>query len=188
MPSKANNSGLKPSVAFHLEDAAQANISAKIALLRARLESGEKLTDLPTSLRQFNAWTPPNPVTRALLRKNANETLARNPGLRAAALSLIEQAVFARQPKATAGEKAGARLREKIELHRRIREIAEAELLRAREQTVKLERELSAQRAQVRSMEAEAQRIRENYESRIANLQAQNAELTRSLKPPIRGI
>lgn len=176
----------KPQVAFVSEQRARENITRKLEALRALLDSGTSASDVPTSLRRFNAWTSSGSSDSLPFLCNSNVTLSRYPELSQIAKALVAAAKTAGKPVPSAREIGLVRARERAALHQRIRQIAEAELIRARGENTRLRAEIEALRAQVSSMSEETVRIREEYDAAFSALRAQHAEVVRSLKTNLR--
>lgn len=168
---------MKPSVAFESQKKARINLQKKVARMRALVEKGECLTDLPVSLRQFNAWANASGVQEDRFDTNANETLARNQDIRSAAIELMAlvKTLLQRQPHGR--EESVARAKEQARLHKTIRQIAEAEMSRAHNDVRSLREENEALRAQSRSIAEEAIRIKEQLERELASERKKVAEL-----------
>jgi hypothetical protein len=176
----------KPTVAFCSEENARRNIQAKVGAIRELLDAGARPPDVPTSLRQFNAWSRPQSKDCGALHRNANETLARHLDLSSAVRSLVRLTKAVAKPQVRQRDAGLARTRERSEVHKVIRQIAEAELLRSRADNTRLRAELEALRAQVDSMTEEADRIRREYEEEIAKLRVRNAEVLRARRTNVR--
>ncbi len=176
----------KPPVAFVSEHRARENITRKLDALRGLLDAGTVSPEMPTSLRRFNAWTRSGSGDNLPLFRNSNVTLSRYVELSQTAKVLVTAAKAAGRPVPKAREIGLARARERAALHQRIRQIAEAELIRARGENTRLRAEIQALRAQSKSMTEETARIREEYEVALAALRSQHAEVVRALRSKVR--
>jgi hypothetical protein len=185
---KKQRQAKKPGVAFISEQHARENLQRKLRALSTLLKSGARPPQVPTSLRRFNAWTVDRIDDESALRRNANETLARYPALKATAIELVQRAKATSKPPVNRREASVARARERANLHLTIRQIAEAALMRARLEINSLQMKLTALQGQLDSVVDESVRIRAEYEEALSNLRAQHAELLRARPTNIRPI
>lgn len=163
-----------PSVALRNKATADENIRIKIAyfqnLISEATSEGEKgaesLAALPTSIRQFNNWELVNAVNVPLgesfsFRRNAPQTLNAAPGSLATVRACVEAAKRLRGRSADdAGSQGGrvfrlATLTRNIQIEKQLRNIAERELIAARERIESLKVELKILKAQNESKSRE---------------------------------
>lgn len=178
------NRGHKPSVAFKNQDAAKSNIQAKLELLSrvvadlaatTSLMTGykktrETLEKLPSSTRQFNAWTgsqlPRELLPSTPLRVNAHQTL-KGSGL-LESVDAATRAVKELRVEAAAPSKKEERLAHTVrraKLAEELRKIAEREI-------VSLKRAYANALDHIKDLESQLASLTRESQSRIAVLEA----------------
>lgn len=190
-----------PPVAAENAETARRNIDQKIKLVTQYLirESGEiqptesvsnvplALSDLPTSVRQFNLWE--SAALRADIRdlvapfsRNSNSTLKKNSDLHQLVIHQLTALAASKTTSVQKKEATKSALLRKLAIANHLRTIAEKELIRAR-------RELMGHRDRVRALEAElnstAAKSKEEIDrlnEELASLKADNARLVVAAK------
>lgn len=176
--------GHKPSVAYKNQEAAKSNIQAKldflscfvaelattVSLVTDSQQAREALEALPSSTRQFNAWTG-SYLSRELrpttpLRANAQQTLKRS-GLLAsvdAAIKVIKQLRHEASIPSKKEERFASAVR-RAKLAEELRKIAEREI-------VALKRAHADALERLRDLESQMMSLTRESKSRIAALEA----------------
>jgi hypothetical protein len=181
-------SGRKPSNAYVLEAEALANLQHKVEVLKEFIsgamteESRRRLAlEVPTSGRQFHTWecewtSPP-------LRHSSALTLKKYPALKLAVPVLLAQAKARRAPaspnKNLVERVAG--VRRKVQMHRVLRQIAEAEMVNLRREGMRLRADLENAQCAFASFERKAQAKLSELEAQLADSEAARAKLTAQL-------
>lgn len=178
--------GVKPSVAHASEEAAKANIRAKLrlieaAILQAQAAGGDRLPEgYPASRTKFNDWAP------TALTSNANATLKRYPDLLQsveAAVRLVRTMESALStplvPERQARFEAARRAQR---IHWTLRTIAERAAVGARREVASLREEMVVLKAAKDSAQREFDRILAELNGEIETLRFANAALAKQLK------
>lgn len=170
----------KPRVAFANEEAARLNIRRKIDRLRSMFSAGVLTEDAPKSLNQFNAWSFAGVNPDDCFSKNGHETLTRHESLKADARELTALAKKWEKPTPPARALSVSRARDKVQLHMKLRQIAERHALQMLSENIDLRKELATLRANFESMADELTRIRREYEAELQKVRNRNSELIKS--------
>lgn len=183
--------GVKPSVAHASEEAAKANIRAKLrlieaAILQAQAAGGDRLPEgYPASRTKFNDWAPTGSASAALT-SNANATLKRYPDLLQsveAAVGLVRTMESALNtplvPERQARFEAARRAQR---IHWTLRTIAERAAVGARREVASLREEMVVLKAAKDSAQREFDRILAELNGEIETLRFANAALAKQLK------
>lgn len=187
MPTPApprGNRGFKPSVAFKNQDAAKFNIQAKLELLsrivadlaattslvKGSQKTRETLETLPSSTRQFNAWTglqlPHELLPSTPLRVNAQQTLKRS--------GLLESVDAATRAVKELMQESAAPSRKEERLAYTIRRAKLAEELRkiAEREIILLKRAHANALDRIKDLESQLASLMRESQSKIAALEA----------------
>lgn len=175
MRPKPKSVSTKPAVAYSNQAGALRRIAAKRDLLvkiathlpGAEGEADEHravLAALPSSVRQFNLWTAKGVPKKLLfgvseIERNANETLRKSDLLASvqAAVALVNEARQVDKPDAPKTVKL-ARLRRDLGLVNTLKEIAEHEVLRLRDELMAVKHEIEVLATKLRAAEKEGSR------------------------------
>lgn len=176
----------KPVIAFKLESEARENIYRKIQHFKKLVSQGVVGADVPSSFRQFNAWTYSGDADGDSFVKNANETLARHKELRTEVGVLIELVKGVSTPVLRPRDIGLARAREQSRRHLKIRQIAEAYALGHVSENISLRKEIEALRAQIKSISDESERMQNLFDNESQKLMNRIADLLRERDDNVR--
>lgn len=139
------------------------------------------IANVPRSVRQFNKWSSEQlqeGLSAGDFGPNANATLARHSDILATVRELVSTAKAGRTVDPAAGRDLRmARLERETAIHRTIRQIAECEMLAARNDVRKLASKVAQLEAVLKSTEENAAKLISELEARMEALKQENAEL-----------
>lgn len=189
----SSTQGLKPAVAFRLQNEAEMKLRAKMDLLKSAIDqlklSGNDLLarDLPGSRRAFLIWQPTSP-DGIPLSKSSNDTLKKHPEILASvedAVSAVKNLQSAKKNAISTKADRLASSRRSQKLHLAIRQIAERALVVARKEVMNHRHEIELLKSKLASAENEFRQNVEKLSAECIELRSENARLAKTLAKSI---